>query len=550
MIRVQNFDSDNLIPLLSGILVEETTPNTYVFINTIIKMLPPEEAIQDSYLILRTLEQFYSIFSRSKLLPAIDKSKLMSIVENNIYEELKENKRAGFREYAQTTCQVELDLYNEETIGLVATTLLASIENIIDQAIDLGYTLNQSVSELLNFQTNYKHALIREAGLLLEMLSNSDMSQVNLHFWGWSFFLRKHKIYSINDSATLLNLLADFIRTKEKWSMFHDAPLTSIDELLMLQDMYLENMTPFMTTPFDAFNSCIKFKRRELSVLVAAKSTGKTTFASMIAGIALNQGLKVMFYSPETDKSKMLFENILLPYIRAKYGFAVTTPQVLGLEEPFEAGSDYTAEEKKVIIKMARQELVDSGNFMHVGEYYMYKTMEEDMRSHVKSFAPDIVIIDHTQEIRGEANHNEKTSRLATVMKSIVKDYDCHGFILSHPGAQFPKAIPTLENPISRDTKIAAWSNDIETLADNIMGAIKVGNNEFKIFYTKLRNGEIPPMFQTFRMLKPQGWFEFRNEDQYTQNVDSASAIEALVSGKSILIEDDTQNDDVDEWSF
>lgn len=546
MIRVQSFDSDNMIPVMSGLLTEETSADSYVFVNTLLKLLPPEEAIQETYLILRTLEQFYTIYSRSKLIPSIDKEKLLITIRNNIYEELKENKRAGFREYARDMCQIELDLFNEETLGQVADVLLTSIENIFDQAIELGYTLNGSVSELLNFQTNYKHALVQEAGRLLEMLSNSDMSQVNIHFWGWSFFLRRYKIYSVNDAATLLNLISDFIRTKDKWSMFHDSPLNSIDDLLALQELYLENMTPFMATPFEAFNSCIQFKRRELSVLVAAKSAGKTTFASMIAGIALNQNLKVLFYSPETNKEKMLFENILPPYIRAKYGFAVTTPQVLGLEEPFEAGSEYTAEEKKVIIKIARQELVDSANFMHVGEYYMYKTMEEDMRAHVKTFSPDIVVIDHTQEIRGEAGHNEKTSRLATTMKSIVKDYDCHGFILSHPGVNFAKAVPTLENPISRDVKIAAWSNDIETLADNIMGALKVGNNEFKIFYTKLRNGEIPPMFQTFRMIKPQGWFEFRPEDQYVQNVDTSAAIEALVSGQGIRIDDDIEFDE--DW--
>jgi len=548
MIRVQSFDSDNLIPLLSGLLAEETTADSYIFLNTILKLLPPEEAIQENYLLLRTLEQFYTIFSRSKLLPAIDKNKLMSTIENNIYEELKENKRAGFREYAQTVCQVELDLYNEEVIGQVANTLLTSIENIIDQAIELGYTLNQSVSELLNFQTNYKHSLMREAGMLLEMLSNSDMSQVNLHFWGWSFFLRKHKIYSIGDSATFLNLLADFIRSKDKWSMFHDAPLTSIDEVLAMQDTFIENMVPIMTTPFAAFNECIKFIKSEITVQVAAKAAGKTTFAGMIAGIALAQGLKVMFYSPETPKHKLYFEHVLLSYIRAKYGFTVTASQVLGLEEPFEAGSEYTADEKKVLIGIAKEELASSQNFFHVNEYYLYETLEDDMRAHTKSFGPDLVIIDHTQEIRGEADHNRKTSKLATTLKSIAKDYGPHCWVLSHPGGNFAKAIPTLENPISRDTKIVAWSNDTETLADNIMGAIKVGTNEFKIFYTKLRNGDIPPMFQTFRMIKPQCWFEFRPEDQYTQNIDSSAAIEALMSGKPLLIEDEHDGDDPEDW--
>lgn len=548
MIRVQNFESDNLIPVLAGLLGEETSHESYIYVNTILKLLPPEEAIQETYLIMSTLEQFYMIFSRSKLTPVLNKMSLMNTIENNIYEELKENKKAGFREYAQTTCQVELDLYNEEVIGLVASTLLDSIESIIDQALGMEYTLNQSVSELLNFQTNYKHALMRESGMLMEMLSNSDMSQVGLHFWGWRQFLSKYRIYSINDSDIFLNLLADFIRSKDKWSTYGDAPLTSIDDVLGMQDTYIENMIPIMTTPFDAFNSCIKFTKAEITVLVAAKAAGKTTFASMLAGIALAQGLKVMFYSPETPKHKLFFENVLLAYIRAKYGFTVTAPQVLGIEEPFEAGSEYTKDEKKVIINMAKEELATSGALFHVNEYYYYDTMEEDMRAHVKSFSPDLVVIDHTQEIRGEKNHNEKTSRLATTIKSIAKDYGPHFFVLSHPGGKFGDALPTLEKPISRDVKIVAWSNDIETLADNIMGATKVGNNEFKLFYTKLRNGDIPPMFQVFRMIKPQGWFEFRKEDQYTQTVDSSFAINALMDGKSLIVADDIDLDTTEEW--
>lgn len=548
MIRVQSFDSDNLIPILAGLLSEETTADSYIYVNTLLKLLPPEEAIQETYLILATLEQYYMIFSRSNLTPSLNKMSIMSAIENNIYEELKENRRAGFKEYAQTVCQVELDLFNEEVIGNVANTLLAEVESIIDQAIDLGYTLNQSVSEILNFQTNYKHALMREAGRLMEMLSNNDMMQVGLHFWGWKYFLNRHRIYSSNDAGTLLNLLADFIRTKDKWSTLKDSPLTSIDDVIELQNTYIESMVPIMTTPFEAFNSTIKFNRSEITVLVASKGAGKTTFASMIAGIAEAQDLKVMFYSPETAKHTLFFGNVLLAYIRAKYGFTVTVNQALGLEEPFEAGSEYSAEEKKVLINIAKEELASSGRFFHVNEYYMYDTLESDMRAHVKSFNPDLIIIDHTQEIRGDRTQNEKTSKLSTVVKSIAKDYGPHCLVLSHPGARFKDAIPTLENPISRDSRIAAWSQDVETLADNIIGALKVGDNEFKMFYTKIRHGIIPPMFQVFRMIKPQCWFEFRKEDQYTQTVDSEYAIQALIDGKPLLIEETEDNGIEEEW--
>lgn len=546
MIRVQNFESDNLVPVLSGLLNDETTDESYIFINSLLKLLPANEAVQETYLIMATLERLYEVYARTKLKPDISKNTLLETINNNIYEELKENKQAGFKQYANTTCQVELDLFDDEIIGIVATTLMESVETILDMAIDMGYSLNQSVAELLNFQTNYKHALLREAGSLISMISNSDIISVNMHYWGWSTFLRKYRIYSIHDAPSMFNLIADTMRTKDSWSLNGSKPLTAIEDVMEMEETYIENMIPIMLTPFDAFNSCIKFTRSEITVLVAAKATGKTTFASMLAGIALAQDLKVMFYSPEMSGQKLFNENIILSYIRAKYGFAVTTPQVLGLEEPYEAGSEYTAEEKKVIIKMAKEELATSGNYFHVKEYYMYDELESDMRAHVKMFNPDFLFIDHTQEIRGEADHNRKTAKLAAALKEIAKDYGPHCFVLSHPGGEFKKALPTPENPISRDTKIVAWSNDTETLADNIMGAVKVGDNQFKIFYTKIRSGTIPPMYQVFRMIKPQGWFEFRKEDQYVQNTDTSDAVAALLRGESILMEDDEEFDDPD----
>ncbi|MFF2798211.1 hypothetical protein, partial [Lysinibacillus xylanilyticus] len=188
--------------------------------------------------------------------------------------------------------------------------LLANVESIIDDAIAMEYSLNQSVSEIFNFQANYKNALMREAGSLMQMMSNSDMMQIGLHFWGWKYFLNRHRIWSVNDAGTMFNLLADFIRTKDKWSTLKDSPLTSIDDLIKLENEYIEDMEPFMVTPFDDFNQHVKFTRSEITVLVAAKAAGKTTFAGMIAGIALAQGIKVMFYSPETKRSKMIHEYI------------------------------------------------------------------------------------------------------------------------------------------------------------------------------------------------------------------------------------------------
>lgn len=537
MIRVQSFDSDNIIPILSGLVCDKSTGDSYVFINTMLKMLPPSEAIQEMYLILSSLDRLYEIFSMTKLVPAINKDSLMEIINNNIYEEIKENNRAGFQEYARQVCQIELDFSNEETIGVVSSSLIAKVEYLIDQAKELDYTLEQSVSEIANFQTKYVHALTREAGNILSMLSNSDFKQLRFHFWGWTYFLNRHKIYSIESIDTFLNLISDTIRMKRNWSLMRSGPLSSLDTVLQYKDRYIENSVPLMVTPFEEFDLLVKLVGEQITVLVAPKGSGKTTWAGMIAGIGLAQGKRVQFYCPEMAPYKLLYECVLPAYVRAKYGFPVTAGQCLGLEEPYEAGSEYTVEEKKLIIKMAIEELVSDKNFYHVDTYYYHDSLSSDMRAHVKSFNPDLLIFDHTQEILGEAGYNEKTALLGTTVKGIVKEFPLHAILLSHPGSGFKT--PTQENPILNEQKIAAWSNIIEAVADNIIGAVKQGKDEFKMFFTKLRFGTIPPMFTVFRMIKAHGWFEFRKEDQYIQSVNTSKAIEDMLNGVPIMIGDD-----------
>lgn len=548
MIRLSSFSSDNLIPVLSGVLTQETTSDTYGFVTTLLRVLPVDESAQESYFIMSSLSQLNSIYSRTDMTPAINKETVMNIIRNNIYEELKENRQAGFKEYARNKCQLELDVFNEEVIGEVASVLLSDIEYVLDEAIASGYSLEESMSHLLGFQSAWTNSLLRESGTVLEMLSNSDMSQVTMHFWGWKKFLMKNRIFSSSKAAILMALLSDTIKAKENWVQDRDVPITSIEQINQLREDYISDLSPILQTPYHSFNQQYKILKENLVLLVASKGQGKTAFASFLSGLALASGLKVMFYSPETPGKKLVNESIIPSYVRAKYGFFVNARQVVGLDEPYPQGSNYSVEEKKAILALVDQEIADDGNFMHVQNYLTYDTLEEDLRAMTKSFEPDIIVFDHHQEVRGNSNRNDITSKVAITLKGIVKDYKVHCLLLAHPNGDISKALPTPESPVSSDKKIVSWSGDQEQLADVIMGGTRV-NDMFKIFFTKNRNAPIAPMYQVFRVNPIHSWFDMIPEDQYKPSVTSDSAVDAILAGKAHTLDfgdEDSLDDDFD----
>lgn len=545
MLKIQSFEPENLEPVLSGILSGETTPHAFTLCSTLLKVYPVEETFQVSYLIISALQQIEMIRVRSSLNPTIDKETIMIIVKGNIYEQLKENRSAGFAEYARVVCQLELSVYDDEIIGEVADSLIAAVEQVIDNAIALNYTVEQSFALMIPFVDEYKNSLMRELSRILDMLANNDLTNIGIHFWGWKRFLNHYRIYSSRKAPLLLTMAADFLRVKDTWSLGGDNVLNSIDQIIELEEEHIEALVPVLEIGMGGYGDAFKLFKSSFNVIVGGKGSGKTTLASNFTGKALREEKKVMFYSPETKPSNLLFGNIIPAYIKYKYGFLVNEAQVLGLEEPYPGGSDYTTEEKKVIIQMAKQEIADSSNFMHITEYYNYQTLGSDLRTHYKLLEPDIIIFDHSQEVRGESDANKKTSLVATELKSLMKDTGVAVILLSHPASGYDSALPTTEKPIVQDKKIAAWSQDVETLADTITGIIRNGPTEFKVFFTKLRFGEIPPMFQVLQMNKPHCWFDYRLEDQYLQNA-ATNSIEDLIQNKFVLDDDDDGEDDDD----
>lgn len=502
--------------LLGAVFMPETTKETYIYINELLSIISVDETVREYYCIFSALESLYDIYSIRRLTPVINKEVVMQIIENNLYGELKENTTAGFKEYARVFCSTELDSFNEKSISVVYNTLITSIGSIIDVIVKLNYTIEDSLAAIPAFLQHYGDCLSQELSEIISLLNTNDSKVLYYQYSGWSDFLRRHRISNILHLSKLLRLVSALYDNKVYISKKETAPLTSLSQLIIMEDEYIKSDIPLGIWDIPILDQLISIKPHEVTVVVGERGLGKTTWGGFIAGKMLAQNRKVLFYCPEIKKYKLFFNFILPPYIKAKYNFLMSPDQCLGRETPYTYGSDLSAEEKAEVLKVAKQTLAESGLFYHVDINFEIKTLAEDLRSRIIEFEPDIIIFDHTQEIRGENNMNVVTQVLADVFEEIKRDFPVHIFALSHTGSEF--TVPTRDKPIIT-SKIVAWSKRMEGAADNIIGAFPSAGDCINFFTTKLRWAQLIPMYLVFRMDKKHGWFNFRKEDQFSNQI-------------------------------
>jgi hypothetical protein len=517
MIRLKTLELSVFTRLISGVLKAPTTKQTYALVADILKLVKLDEATAEIYCILSALDALYEIHSLRKSIPNITKAAIMQIVENNLYSEIKENQDVGFKEFARFQLGIELSVFDEEAIGKVYNQIKYNVDNFLQEAIVLDLSIEDAMSYIPVFVNIYGECLMDELSQVICLLKNSDGRSMSLNFPGWSKFFYKNKIRCVTDAPKLLRLIAEYYDNKTYMGLKNDLPLTSLEQLLKLEEENIFSSVALGSWGFTAIDDLARLTPHELSIFVGERGLGKTTFAAFLAGNLICQKRKVLFYCPEIMDYKLLYNFVLPAYVKSKYDFVVTPDQCLGLESPYAYGSEYSAEEKVDIIKMAKMDFAESKCFYHLSRHLSVETLVDDLRTKIIEYEPEFLIFDHTLEVHGENNLNIVTQVLADCFEVLKKEFPIHILALSHTGSEFK--VPTSDNPIIT-SKIVAWSKRLEGVADNIIGAFSSQGDKMNIFYTKLRWAQLIPMYQVFRMDRKHCWFSFVSEDQLRTQVD------------------------------
>ena len=512
MIRLEGLSNEFIEKLLSGIVSRETTEETYKYWRFISELLPADETITYVNLIWEALNILREIQVLSKDTPSLNKDTILNIVDTIMYSEIKESRYKGYLQFMRYNLGEELDVSHEASIVELGRNIRAEVITLLDNAVVLNYSLEDSYAVVPEFVDHYGQIFSEELSNLIKTLKNNDSSLINELFWGWNHFLNKYKIKSIKDLSSLLTLSSSHYQAKVTLNLSTNRPLTAIEQVEELEKIYLATGESLFNLGFDYLDVVIPPKPHEMTLCVGERGLGKTKIGAFISSFALKEECRVLFYSPEINRSKLLFDFVLPSYIRNVCGFLVTSKQILRQTAHYPEGSQYSPEEKQNLVNFAKLKFVEKGNFLHIDKPYKYISLYEDFRSDVVKFQPNVVIWDHTQDIRGNVGMTEMTLRLAEVFEDIKREFPVHIFALSHIGGDF--RIPTADSPIVTG-KINSYSAKLEIVADNIVGMFGSEGQRINFFFTKLRYHPPIPMWKTFRMDALHNWFYYLEKDQH-----------------------------------
>lgn len=546
MVRLKVNLNEHLQNIFAPIFCNPVSEETYVYISKLNTIIDEAELQNEFHILYVVLNELNILKMTKNYLPAISQEIVEDIIRFNGYNLIKRKPHYGFKDLLYQATGMGLDVNQDETVHRTVNLVLDYLEVHIQVMKDKKMTFEQGYAYFIPFIKEYNSCLLEESAKIINLLATEDIKEIKNYYTGWNKFLSMNRIYSSLDAGNLYNALGALITKKTNVASSKDTlTIDSIIKMNELQERYVSLQTPIFTTGFPKLDKNWKVTGGDVTFLVADKGLGKTTLLSHFTGMALAQGEKVDFYSPETAEEKLLYSFILPPYIFEKYGFIVTPAQVVGLDEPYtQEINGLTQDGRRAIIQLAKEELALSGALTIMSQRKSIEEFEAFMTAQLIKSGARVVGIDHTTDFDSiHKNQNEITAELSKILKNLKKRFPkTHFIVLSHTGSSF--TVPTEENPIIT-SKIVAYSKDLEGAADNILGMF--GNktrDTINIFATKLRWSELFKMYISFEFNKEHGIYQYNETEQYKEREESDMAHQSQID--NIIKIQDNMSDEED----
>lgn len=239
MIRLKNLDKDILASAMSCLFHPNTTKETYIFYNYLKTLLDTTEVIDEVYLIYSALDTLYELYTVRRDVPVINKEIILSIIQQNLYAEIKECFDPGFHVYARQNLGIELDSLNDQSVLNVGSHVFGRCTEFIDMLVMKNHTIDESRGHITNLVDVYIEKLSEEFSQIILHLNNNDTRILDFQFNGWKKFLRKNRIINSMALPSLMRLVSSIIEGKLQVASRASDPLTSIGQLIALKEKYI-----------------------------------------------------------------------------------------------------------------------------------------------------------------------------------------------------------------------------------------------------------------------------------------------------------------------
>jgi len=548
MIRLAQLEQEYIADLLSCLISQPTTEDSYSYIAALDKILTPEELLDVNFVVFSAIRVLAQTNSYEKFTPTINKDIIKEIIDQNLFTEVKNNYYAGFDMFMRKASGEPLNFDEPSIIEKFKTYLMQEVDELLDEAKELNLTIEESYARFPNFIQHYKKVLMTEAIDIQVKLINEETYEIRKTNPGWAKFFKDHRIYSGQQIDKFLMLISEQSVAKEKQQDGTISKTDTKEKYEQMQQRFIDGGLPLAVWDLEYLQQHMPALANRMTLMVGERGIGKTTVAITLAGQAAAQGLNVGYFGPEITDKDLLFSFFMPSYIWSKYGFRVTPRQVVGLDPVYNEGTHLDVKKREDIIKLAALEFIEGANFIHITENYHHDEVEQKLEAFIVEHKIDFLIWDHIEEMDG-GDPSRVVGKIASVFTKLKKRHPLQVLAISHPGTGWE--VPTEKKP-KITGRISAWNKKIESASDMILGIFKSDyEDRLNIFFTKTRWGDQPLMYRTFRVDYLHNIMEYVEEDQYynvnTPSLDTDEVHQLLeTSGLYDTIDDEAEMLDFD----
>lgn len=418
--------------IISGMLPHEGyQPELYTdLLFSVYKYIKPEEFEGEYYILFQMLEKHCSIKQRIKTyIPKLDREML----EANLFASLdtlvlSENVNT---EKLLNMEGLDTDIEIEENFDTARELISHRVFELYDSCFKLGIGSSDSLG--------YLPAL--EGEFIEHMAKQSIQTQVEIINQGKK--VGRQKYLGSSGWLKYMNVLNMEVANRLEEEDNNILDISKPGTISALLDKARSNAQPLANYGIPPLDDETPMLKHRLVILTAQEGTGKTTLSIEWMVNLILQGKSVLYMSGE-NTAERLMPKILSNYIYKKYGFKLSTSEIINSEK--------LPPNLVRLINVCTLEIEDAG-LLRIVKELSYDNLYQELQSEYDKKPFDSVMLDHSYSLVGGADWYDRIGKLAVASRKFKNDYPVYILILSHLSTEAKKFLAANRKVESSPTK-------------------------------------------------------------------------------------------------
>lgn len=404
--------------IISGMLPHEGyQPELYTdLLYSVYKYIKPEEFEGEYYILFQMLEKHCLIKQRVKsYCPKLDRDML----EANLFASLdtlvlSENVNS---EKLLNMEGLDTDLEIEENFDSARELISHRVFELYDTCFELGIGSSDALGYLPALEGEFVEHMAKQSIQVQVEILNQGKRVGRKRYLGSSGWMSYMNVLNMEVANRL---------QEEDNNVIDISKPGTISGLLEKAKANAQPLANYGIPPLDDETPMLKHR---LVILTAQEGTGKTTLSIEWMVNLMLQGKSVLYMSGE-NTAERLMPKILSNYIYKKYGFKLTTKEIINCE--------VLPSNLNRLVNVCKLELEEKG-LLRIVKELSYDRLYQELQSEYDKKPFDAVMLDHSYSLTGGTDWYDRIGKLAVASRKFKNDYPVYMLILSHLSTEAKK---------------------------------------------------------------------------------------------------------------